>query len=99
MSTYEEIQSKLMPRPKRYNENDPSIYSTSCQLDLPALQSLLACCMKHHPKAFIAVGTTEGSCGLSQLTAERNPEKKMDMLIGGYMLTLSHIDILRRWSK
>lgn len=76
MSTYEEIQSKLMPRPKRYNENDPSIYSTSCQLDLPALRSLLACCMKHHPKAFIAVGTTEGSCGLSQLTAERNPEKK-----------------------
>lgn len=77
MSTYEEVRAGLMPRSKRYNENKPSTYSTSCQLELSSIQSLLSFCMKkHHPKAFIALGTTEGSCGLSQLTSERNPEKK-----------------------
>ncbi len=29
--------------------------------------------MRHHPKASIAKGETEGSCGPCQLTSEREP--------------------------
>ena len=71
MSTYEEVQLKLMPKPKRYNENEPSTYSTSCNTELSKIRYFLGLCMKHRPRAFIAVGTTDGSCGVSQLTSER----------------------------
>ena len=32
--------------------------------------------MRHHPKAFIAKGVTEGTCGPCQLTSEREKGRK-----------------------
>lgn len=71
ISTYEEIQRGLIPRRKRMDLNDPGIYSTSCNIDYSEAEYALNVFMRHHPKAFIAEGETEGACGPCQLTSER----------------------------
>lgn len=71
ISTYEEIQRGLIPPKKKLRWNRPEIYSTSCNMDYSEAQYALDMFMRHHPKAIIAKGQTEGSCGPSQLTSER----------------------------
>lgn len=74
ISTYEEMQEGLIPRRKRMNLNDPGVYSTSCNLQYEEAEYVLKLMMKHCPRAFIAKGITEKSCGPCQLTAERENE-------------------------
>ena len=71
ISTYEEIQRGLIPPKKSINLNDPGIYSTSCNIDYSEAEYALNMFMRHHPKAFIAKGETEKTCGPCQLTSER----------------------------
>lgn len=75
VGTYEEILKGLMPPPKRkkLDPADPSTYSTSCSLEKSELEFLLKMCMRYHPAAFIAKGTTAAECGPSQLTSDREP--------------------------
>ncbi|HJC65937.1 MAG TPA: hypothetical protein H9931_04350 [Candidatus Enterocloster excrementigallinarum] len=71
ISTYEEIQRGLIPPKKRMNLQDPGLFSTSCNIDYSEAEYVLNLIMRHQPKAFIAKGETEGSCGPCQLTSER----------------------------
>ena len=71
ISTYEEIQRGLIPPKKRMNLQDPGLFSTSCNIDYSEAEYVLSLIMRHQPKAFIAKGETEGSCGPCQLTSER----------------------------
>lgn len=72
ISTYEEVKRGLIPEPKRgLNLNDPGTYSTSCNMVYEEAEYWLDVFMRHHPKALIAKGITEPSCGPSQLTSER----------------------------
>lgn len=71
ISTYEEIQRKLIPPRKKLDKNDPSTYSTSCQMELADAEYLLTIFMRHKPDAIITKGATEPSCGVSQITSER----------------------------
>ncbi len=71
ISTYEEMQRGLIPHKKRIDLNNPGIYSTSCNMDYSEAEYALNIFMRHHPKAFIAKGETEKTCGPSQLTSER----------------------------
>ena len=75
ISTYEEIERGLIPPKKRINLSDPGIYSTSCNIDYSEAEYALNLFMRHHPKAFIAKGETERTCGPSQLTSEREERK------------------------
>lgn len=75
IGTYEEIQRGLIPPKKRINLNDPGIYSTSCNIDYSEAEYALNMFMRHHPKAFIAKGETEKTCGPCQLTSEREVRK------------------------
>lgn len=76
ISTYEEIQKGLIPRRKNINYNDPGVYSTSCNIARSDAEYALNMFMRHHPKAFIAKGVTEGTCGPCQLTSEREKGRK-----------------------
>ena len=71
ISTYEEIQRGLIPPKRKMNSNDPGLYSTSCNIEYTEAEYALNLFMRHHPKAFIAKGQTERTCGLCQLTSER----------------------------
>lgn len=53
------------------NLQDPGLFSTSCNIDYSEAEYVLNLIMRHQPKAFIAKGETEGSCGPCQLTSER----------------------------
>lgn len=75
IGTYEEIQRGLIPPKKRMNLNDPGLYSTSCNIEYSEAEYALNMFMRHHPKAFIAKGETEGTCGPCQLTSEREERK------------------------
>lgn len=76
ISTYEEMKRGLIPRKKKYNLQNPELYSTSCNINCTELNYALALFMRHYPKAFIASGKTEESCGPSQLTSEREIKRK-----------------------
>lgn len=76
IGTYEEMKRKLIPKKKRINLSDPGTYSTSCNMEYSEAEYALKMFMRHHPKAFIAKGQTEASCGPCQLTSER--EKRED---------------------
>ena len=71
ISTYEEIRRGLIPPKRRMNLQDPSLYSTSCNMEYPEAEYALNLFMRHHPKAFVAKGETVKSCGPCQLTSER----------------------------
>ena len=71
LSTAEEVAKGLRPVGKNDDINDPSYYSTSCDLRIEELYKLLKLTMKREPKAFIAKGVTEPLCGPAQLTKER----------------------------
>lgn len=71
IGTYEEIQRGLIPPKKRMNLNDPSLYSTSCNIEYSEAEYALNTFMRHYPHPFIAKGETEGACGPCQLTSER----------------------------
>lgn len=58
------------------NLNNPEIYSTSCNMTYSEAEYVLDLIMRHHPRAFIAEGETEGTCGPCQLTSEREKERK-----------------------
>ncbi len=75
ISTYEEIQKGLIPPKKRIDLNSPGIYSTSCNIDYSEAEYALDIFMRHHPRAFIAKGETENTCGPCQLTSEREATK------------------------
>lgn len=75
IGTYEEIQRGLIPPKKSIDLNDPGIYSTSCNIDYSEAEYALNMFMRHHPKAFIAKGETEKTCGPCQLTSEREARK------------------------
>lgn len=75
MSTYEEVINGLRPKGKRWNLNDPSTYSTSCNTDIKDAEYLLTVFMRNYPKPFIAEGETVEECGPSQLTSEREPNE------------------------
>lgn len=77
IGTYEEIQRGLIPHKKRMNLNDPSLYSTSCNIEYSEAEYALNIFMRHYPEPFIAKGETEGTCGPCQLTSERE-EKRND---------------------
>ena len=53
------------------NLEDPGLYSTSCNIEYSEAEYALNLFMRHHPRAFIAKGETEGTCGPCQLTSER----------------------------
>lgn len=74
ISTFEEIQRGLITPKKTMNLNDPGIYSTSCCMDYKDVEYLLQIMMRHHPEAFVVKGETDGECGLSQITSEREPK-------------------------
>lgn len=76
MSTYEEVINHLRPKGKNFNLDDPSIYSTSCNMDISDLEYLLKIFMRNHPKAIIAEGETVEECGPSQATSERVPNQR-----------------------
>lgn len=71
IGTYEEIQRKLIPPKKKMNLLDPGLYSTSCNEDYADAEYALNIFMRHHPKAFVAIGETNEVCGPCQLTSER----------------------------
>ena len=71
ISTYEEIQRGLIPPKRKMNLNDPGLYSTSCNIEYTEAEYVLRLFMRHYPKPIIANGETEGECGPSQLTADR----------------------------
>lgn len=75
LSTYEIDLRKLTKRSRPLDMNDPGTYSTSCFIDKEDADYYLELLGKHHPKAKLAKGITEPSCGLSQITKERKPEK------------------------
>lgn len=95
IGTYEEICRGLIPPKKKLNLNDPSIFSTSCNIEYSEAEYALNVFMRHYPKPFIAKGVTEGTCGPSQLTAERK-RMKLHMLTGGCMKSRSRTHILKR---
>lgn len=70
-STYEEEQKGLRKSTKKLDLNDPSTYSTSCFLKKEALKYLLDLFMRSKPEARVIKGTTETTCGLSQITGKR----------------------------
>lgn len=74
ISSFEEMERGFIPHRKNLNLDDPGIYSTSCFMEYSEAQYILRLMMRHHPRPFIAKGETEGTCGPSQLTIER--EKK-----------------------
>lgn len=74
VGTYEEMCKGLIPRKKRIDLTDPSLYSTSCNIEYDEAEYVLDIMMRHHPKAVIAMGETEGKCGPCQLTANREPD-------------------------
>lgn len=76
LSTYEETIRHLRPFSANDDKDDPSYYSTSCDLNAKQLEYFLKLTLKREPKAFIAKGTTNGSCGPSQITSERQNQKK-----------------------
>lgn len=71
ISTFEEIQRKIIPPKKKIDLNDPSLYSTSCSEDRGDIEFVLKLMMKHNPRPIIVIGETDGECGPSQLTKER----------------------------
>ena len=71
IGTYEEIKRGLIPPKKIMDLNDPGLYSTSCNIDYMEAEYATRLFMRHHPKAFIARGETEGTCGPCQVTSER----------------------------
>lgn len=75
ISTYEEIARGLIPPKKKLDLNDPGTYSTSCNIEYAEAEYALSVFMRHHPKPIIARGETEGECGPSQLTSERETER------------------------
>lgn len=81
LSTFEEVKRRLIPQGKR-DMNAPGTYSTSCNIDRCDAEYALSMFMRHHPKAFIAIGKTEATCGPCQRTREREPDRD----------THSHVD-------
>lgn len=75
LSTFEEIEQKLIP-PKKRNIDDPGLYSTSCNMEREEAEQFLAICNQYHPEGIIIKGNTIPSEGVSQLTRERNPRDK-----------------------
>lgn len=71
ISTFEEIKRGLIPPRKTVKMDEPDIYSTSCFMDYSDAEYILKLIMRHYPQPFIAKGVTEGTCGPSQITAER----------------------------
>lgn len=71
IGTYEEIQRGLIPPKKRMNLNNPSLYSTSCNIEYSEAEYALNIFMRHYPNPFIAKGETDGTCGPCQLSSER----------------------------
>lgn len=81
ISTYEEIKRGLIPPGNKLTDlKDPSLYSTSCNVELSDAQYILGLLSGHHPTSVIAQGTIHPQCGPWQLTSERT---------GG---TNSHVD-------
>ncbi len=76
LSTYEEVKKRLRPKGKNFDENNPSTYSTSCNITLKDAEKILKMMMRHYPRPFIAKGITKEECGPCQLTFERTNEKK-----------------------
>lgn len=76
IGTFEEIQRGLRSRGKNFDPNDPGEYSTSCNMEYSEAKYVLDVLMRHPPAAIIAKGETEGTCGPSQLTSERNKSEK-----------------------
>lgn len=71
-STYEEIMRGLIPPgDKLKRPNDPSLYSTSCNMELSDAQYILGILSGHHPAPVIVHGTIHPECGPWQLTSER----------------------------
>ena len=71
IGTYEEIERGLIPPKKNMDLSDPSLYSTSCNINYSEAEYALKIFMRHYPRPIIAKGETEGACGPCQLTAER----------------------------
>lgn len=76
ISTYEEIKRGLRPPTKSIKQNDPSLYSTSCNMRYTDAQYALKMFMRHYPTPFIAKGVTDMECGPSQITSDREPKEK-----------------------
>ena len=73
ISSYEEREKGLIPIKKKFNRNDPKIYSTSCfENEADAKYVLNTMMRNHHPEAYIAKGVTAKCCGPCQLTRERS---------------------------
>ncbi len=75
ISTYEEMERKLIPPKRNVNLQDPGLYSTSCNIEYEEAEYALNIFMRHYPKPFIAKGVTEVSCGPCQLTSEREKHR------------------------
>lgn len=77
-STYEEyIAGEITD--KDLDPNDPLInYSTSCNYKRAKIRGILKMCLKRHTRAKLLKGKTEITCGPSQITKNRCPERKSD---------------------
>lgn len=77
ISTFEEMQRKMIPSSKKARKlSDPGLYSTSCNIAYNEAEYALKMFMRHNPKAFIAKGETEKTCGPCQLTSDRDKKQK-----------------------
>jgi hypothetical protein len=75
-STFEEEQKGLRKSKKKLDLSNPSTYSTSCCLNKEALKYFLGLVMQSKPEARVIKGTTETTCGLSQITGKRTKKDK-----------------------
>lgn len=76
LSTFEEIKNGSIPPGRKIkNLQDPSLYSTSCNMDYSEAKHLLEIFMRHNPTPIIAIGETEKTCGPCQLTSDRIPDR------------------------
>ena len=75
LSSYELDLLHLTKHNKPLDQSKPGTYSTSCFIDKKDADYYLELLGRHHPKAKLSKGRTEPSCGLSQITKEREPKR------------------------
>ena len=74
---------------KDLDPNDPLInYSTSCNYKRAKIRGILKMCLKRHPRAKLLKGKTEITCGPSQITKNRCPERKSCLLYTSTIYTV-----------
>lgn len=74
LSTYEE--DLMNPNRKRHSLNDPGTFGTSVFMTPQTTKNALKCLTRHHPEAYIIIGTASSSLGPVQETYNRTHNKR-----------------------